>query len=175
MKYIFTDEEQKQINEIKKSVEAQAEHALRKVLAIPKRLSKKVKTDSVDEFGNTIENWDKVSTKELINIFSEANAWNFYSSPIKMQAFIESSLAEIIRQASYDKALLGEEGTVAEKTARAEVKTLDAHFAATYKKLYSQYITDVLRSFDTYVKRLEKIIDYRQKEEQFRKSPFEHQ
>lgn len=171
MKTAFPELEEQQIAEIKQSVVAQANHDLRRIFGITKRLKKMVETLQKDEWGNPIEDWDKVSTNELINIFSEASAWNFYSSPIKMQAFVESSLSDIVYKTQYNSALLTETGTVAEKTAQAEQKTLDSCFAATYKKMYSQYVTDVLRSYDAYLKRLEKIIDYRQKEERL-KSPF---
>ena len=123
-----------------------------------------------------MEDWDKVSTKDLIKVFSEGTAWNFFSTPIRMQAFIESSLAEIIYKYEYNMIISDDslKGTVAAKSATAEIETQNEHFALQYRKLYTSYVTEVLKSFNDYLKRLERIIDFRLQEERLNanRNPF---
>ena len=92
----FNTEEEEQIDLLRKSVKEKADYDLRRIISITERVNKKVDTGKKNEYGDTVEDWDNISTKELVNIFSEANAWNFFSTPVRMNAFIESSLSEIM-------------------------------------------------------------------------------
>lgn len=172
----FNTEEEEQIDLLRKSVKEKADYDLRRVISITERVNKKVDTGKKNEYGDTVEDWDNISTKELVNIFSEANAWNFFSTPVRMNAFIESSLAEIIYKYNYATALTDPNvsGTVAVKQSLAELNTQDSNFSCQFRKLYTSYVTDVLKSFDQYTKRMEKIIDWRMQEERMNanKSPF---
>lgn len=172
----FNDVEEDQIARIEKSVKEKADYNLRQVLSIFNRIQEKVSTGKKNEFGDDIEDWNKITTKDLISYFTEANAWNFYATPVRLQGFIESSLAEIVYKSEYNQVLIDPtlSGTVAAKAATAELDTQDSNFVFTYRKLYTAYVTDVLKSFDLFLKRLEKIIDWRIQEEKYNpnKNPF---
>lgn len=172
----FSDDNEQQITAIKNSVKQHADYDLRQIVAVTKRVSDKVSTGNKNEYGMDIEDWDRIPTKELINIFSEMNALNFYATPVRLNGFIESSLAEIIYQYNYDSAMTDPSlsGTVAVKQSLADLNTQDSNFSFQYRKYYTTYVTDVLRSFDAYIKRLEKIIDWRVQEERMNanKNPF---
>lgn len=168
--------EEEQIDLLRKSVKEKADYDLRRVISITERVKKKVNTGKKNEYGDTIEDWDNISTKELINIFSEANAWNFFSTPVKSNAFIESSLAEIIHKYNYATALTDPNvsGTVVVKQSLAELSTQDSNFSCQFRKFYTNYVTDVLNSFDQYIRRMGKIIEWRMQEERMNanKNPF---
>lgn len=173
---LFSDEEEQYISRVRASVKEHADMDLRRIIGITSRIKKMVETDEVNEFGDPIEDWDRVSTKDLINIFSEAMAWNYYSTPIRLQAFIESSLAELTYKYQFNTELTDptNTGTVAHKNAMAELNTQTADFANAYRKLYTTYVTEVMKSYDQYLRRLERIIDWRlQEERSTAKSPFD--
>lgn len=173
--YTLSDQDEEVIRDMKKSVKEKADYNLRQIISVTKRISDKVSTDQTDEYGCIIEDWNKISTKELINFFAEAAAWNYYSTPIRMQGFIESSLANIAYKFSYNTAITDPNatGTVAVKQANAEISTQYENYAANYRNLYTNYVTEVLKSFNDYLKRLEKIIEWRLLEERNNpKSPF---
>lgn len=172
----FSDEEEEYITKVRVSVKEKADYNLRRIIGITERVKRMVSTGKKNEFGDDIEDWDKVSTRQLINIFSEAMAWNYYSTPVRMNAFIESSLADVIYQYKFNTELTDKSvtGTVAYKNAMAELNTQDTSFANTYRKLYSTYVTEVMKSYDQYLRRMERIIDWRLQEEKVKaKSPFE--
>lgn len=173
--YTLSDQDEEVIRDMKKSVKEKADYNLRQIISVTKRISDKVSTDQTDEFGCVVEDWNKITTKELINFFAEAAAWNYYSTPIRMQGFIESSLANIAYKFSYNTAITDPNatGTVAVKQANAEISTQYENYAANYRNLYTNYVTEVLKSFNDYLKRLEKIIEWRLLEERNNpKSPF---
>lgn len=175
--YKFSEENENYITKLKESVKDKANYNLRRIIGITKRLRDKVETGEVDEYGDPVEQWDNLTTQDLINFFTEGSAWNFYSAPIKMQAFVESSLADIIYKYEFNTILTSlTEGTVAQKTANAELKSQEANFASMYRKLYTDYVTEILRSFDNYLRRVERIINFRQLEERMangaNKNPF---
>lgn len=173
----FADAEEEYINKIRGSVKEKADYNLRQIISITNRLNKEVDTGERNEFGDPIESWEQVSTKSLINYYSEGASWNYFSSPIKMQAFIESSLAEIVYNYNLSQELTDPNltGTVAVKTAQAEINVINDKFVYDFKKLYTSYVTEVLKSFDIYLKRLEKVIEWRLYEERMNpnKSPFQ--
>ena len=168
----FSEENENQIKKIHESVKQNADYNLRQIISVTKRIKDKVNTGKKNEFGDDIEDWDKIKTKELINLFSEASAWNFYSTPVRLKGFIESSLAEIVYKYDFDIALTDPTatGTVAMKQAVAELNTQDSNFSCMYRKMYTTYVTDILKSFDLYLKRMEKIIDWRLQEERMNPS-----
>lgn len=173
--YKFNEEEENYITKLRESVKKKADYDLRRVIGITKRLRDKVDTGTKDEFGDPIEDWDKLSTNDLINFFSEGSAWNFFSAPIKMQAFIESSLSEVVYKYEFNTILSSlTDGTVAQRNATAELQAQQNNFAALYKKMYADYITEVLRSFDGWLRRVERVINFRQMEERMtpNRNPF---
>lgn len=175
-KFKFDSEEENNIDVLRKSVKEKADYNLRQIISITERVKNKVNTGNKNEYGDEIENWDNITTKELVNIFSEANAWNFFSTPVRMNAFIESSLAEIIHRYNYDTALTDPNisGTVAVKQSLADLTTQDSNFSLQFRKMYTVYVTEVLKSFDQYIKRMEKIIEWRMQEERMNanRNPF---
>lgn len=173
--YRFEDTEEEQIKEIREAVKERADYNLRQIISIAHDINKKVSTGEKNEYGDTIEDWDKISTKELINLFSAGIAWNYYSTPVRMQAFIESSLSDIIYKYKYNTIISDDtlKGTVAAKTATAEIETQQEKFVAKFRELYTTYVTESLKAFDTYLRRLEKVIEWRLAEERATaKSPF---
>lgn len=173
--YNFDEENENYITKLRLAVKEKADYNLRQILGMTKRLRDKVQTGDTDEYGDPIEDWDRLTTKELINFFTEGSAWNFYSTPIRMQAFVESSLAEVVYKYEFNTVLTGlTEGTVAQKNANAEIETQETNFSTLYRKLYTDYVTETLRAFDGYLRRIERIINFRQMEERLtpNKNPF---
>lgn len=174
--YCFSDDNENTIQNIEKSVTEKANYDLRKIFGAMKRVNDKVDTGKKNEFGEPIQDWDKVSTKELRNYFSEMNALNFFASPIRMRAFIESSLGSIIYNFDYNSKLTDPSvsGTVAIRQAIADMNTMDSRFALRFREMYSNYVTEILKSFDQYIRRLEKIIDWRLADERYNanRNPF---
>ena len=173
--YRFEDAEEEQIKEIRESVKEKADYNLRQVIAIAREINKKVDTGKKNEYGDPIEDWDKITTKELINLFSAGIAWNYYSTPVRMNGFIESSLSDIIYKYKYNTIISDDtlKGTVASKTATAEIETQQEKFVKIYRDMYTTYVTESLKAFDTYLRRLEKVIEWRLVEERANpKSPF---
>ena len=72
--YKFNEEEENYITKLRESVKKKVDYDLRRVIGITKRLRDKVDTGTKDEFGDPIEDWDKLSTNDLINFFSEGSA-----------------------------------------------------------------------------------------------------
>lgn len=92
-----------------------------------------------------------------------------------MQAFIESSLSEVVYKYEFNTILSSlTDGTVAQRNATAELQAQQNNFAALYKKMYADYITEVLRSFDGWLRRVERVINFRQMEERMtpNRNPF---
>lgn len=168
----FLPEEEEELTAITKSVQEKVDFSLRKVIAVTHKIQAAVATGKKNEFGEPIEDWNKVSTHDLINLFSEAAALNYFSTPVRLQAFIEFSLAEIVKDYYYSKALTDPTltGTVQTKTALASMTNQDNNFVCTFRKLYSTAVTEQLKTFDAFLRRLEKIIDWRQAED--KQNPF---
>lgn len=162
----FDDDNEAYIKALEKSVYDKARYNLRQVIGIADRIRAKAYTGKKNEYGDNIEDWEQVSTNDMINALSEAAAWNFFSTPIKMKAFIESSLAEIIYKDEYNQVLSSPDltGTANVKTAIAEIQTQESQFALQYRKLYTKTVEEYLHSFETFVKRLESIVWMRQRE-----------
>lgn len=165
--FLFEDSDEQYMLKLRDSVKDKADYSLRQIIDVSKRIKDKVSTGKTNEYGDPIEDWDQVSTRELINFYSEAASWNFYSTPVKMNAFIESSLADIVFKYEFNTILTDPDtkGAVAIKQAQAELSTQEHEFARTYRSLFTSYVTEVLKSFDQYVRRLERIIQFRQQEE----------
>lgn len=165
--YSFNEAEEDHIEKLKASIKDKADYNLRQIIGITKRLRDKVNTGKTNEYGDPIEDWDKVSTKDLIKFYTEGCAWDFYSSPVRLQAFIESSLADIVYKYEYNSIITSPDlsGTVQTKTAIAEMETQEEKFVTIYRKHYSHYIEEVLKSFSIYLHRVSKIIEWRQAEE----------
>jgi hypothetical protein len=165
--YKFDPDNEEAMRELADAVEKRAKYALRQVIGMTLRFRERVSTGRFSEYGDELQDWDKVSTKELINFYSEASAWCFYSTPVKLRAFIESSLAEIVYNDVFNKALVdpSNTGTVAAKKSAAEMKTVDSAFVTAYRKMYTEYVTETLKTFDSLVRRLERVINMRQQEE----------
>ena len=165
--YKFSVDEEVYMEKLRKSVKEKADYDLRAIIGISQRFKDKVATNQKNEYGDVVEDWDKLTTKDLISFYTEASAWDFFSTPIKMQAFIESSLADIVYKYEFNSIISDPDlkGTVASKTAMAELDTLEKKFASTYRKLYSNYVEEVTRSFGFYIHRIEKVINWRQIDE----------
>ena len=171
----FDVENEEVMKRLAKSISDKANYNLRQIIGITKRFKDAVSTGKVGEYGEEIEDWNQLSTKELINFYSEGSAWCFYSTPIKMQAFIESSLADIIYHDEYNRAFTDPSAckTQGVRAAFAEQDTLQSKFALTYRKMYTEYITETLKTFDTMMRRMERVINMRQTEDKINpSSPF---
>lgn len=163
----FDNDNETYMKMITVSVRDKANYSLRQIIGATQRLREKVATERKDEYGAMIEDWNKVSTNDLINFLMEGSAWSFCSTPLKMQSFIESSLAEIVYKDEYNKIFTDPEltGSVAIKEAVAESSTQESQFALTFRKVYTKYLTEMLTTFDLLLKRVEHIVDMRQREE----------
>lgn len=163
----FEEENEEYIKKIRDSIKEKVHYDLRQIIAISDRLRKKACTGEVNEYGDLIENWDQVETKDMINSLAEGSAWNFYSTPIRMNSFIESSLAEIIYKEEFNKILTNPSltGTAGVKNATAELETEETKFIYLYRKMFTDYVIEMLKSFELFLKRIEQIIWMRQKEE----------
>lgn len=167
-KLTFSNEEEEQINSIREIVKDKADYNLRTIIGFTQKVNQLVSTGEVDEYGCPVQDWDKLSIRQLTNLFAEGTALNFFNTPVRMQSFIESTLADVVYKYRFNIAITDPTltGTVAAKNAAAEISTQDEKFAATFRELYTNYVTEVCRSFDTYLRRLEHIIDWRIKDEQ---------
>lgn len=149
------------------SITNKANYDLRQIIGITQRFKERVSTGKTGEYGEEIQDWNKVDTKDLINFYAEGSAWCFYSTPIKMQAFIESSLADIIYRDEYNKAFTDPSAGKSQgvRAAFAEQDTLQSKFVVTYRKMYTEYVTETLKTFDALMRRMERVINMRQAEE----------
>ena len=170
---LFDTENEEIIKIIQKAVVERANYDLRKIISIAQKLRLKSSTGKKDQYGDEIEDYSKVPTKDLIKLYEEAVSHAFFATPIRLRAFVESSLANIIYEDEYNKALLGATGTQAIRQAEATIAIQNTEFKQIYRKMYAKYVEDVVKSFEQFVRRLERIIDLREKEEKLPFTTFE--
>lgn len=108
--------------------------------------------------GTIMQDWGRVSTDELEKFVLNGSSEVYFAQQKLENNYAEAVFAKFTYDDAYDKAYTSQlSGTIGDKTARAKRRTMDERWRALFKTLYHKRAKSEVDTFETFVRRVDRI------------------